>query len=277
MKGKAANGMGHAMTEAALEHTLFQELVAALVDGELPAGEARVVRDHLRGCSRCQREVAVQQGLSAALAREPAGAASPGLRRRIEQMDLPSTAPLALPWRIWAAPAAAAALLAIVIVGGAAVVSIGVGRAGAGIARGGEARSRTAAIPLLRDALADCRRAMARNFPRKADLQAVGAGLEFPVHALDRPDAELFSTWTTTLAGAPAAGLAYRWRGIVVVQYQVPAELMRTQPTVGEALRAIGFYSAVDERQGIVASLSAGSGTLLVADAPPEVLRRLIL
>ena len=288
MKGKAANGMGQAMTEAALEHTLFQELVAALVDGELPAGEARVVRDHLRGCSRCQREVAVQQGLSAALAREPAGAASPGLRRRIEQMDLPSTAPLALPWRIWAAPAAAAALLAIAIVGGAAVVSIGVGRAGAVIARGGEARSRTAAIPLLRDALADCRRAMARNFPRKADLQAVGlhgdqplvavgAGLEFPVHVLDRPDAELFSTWTTTLAGAPAAGLAYRWRGIVVVQYQVPAELMRTQPTVGEALRAIGFYSAVDEKQGIVASLSAGSGTVLVADAPPEVLRRLIL
>src|SRR5207237_9903238 len=96
----------------------------------------------------------------------------------------------------------------------------------------------------------------------KADLQAVRAGLEFPVHALDRPDAELFSTWTTTLAGAPAAGLAYRWRGIVVVQYQVPAVLMRTQTTEGEALRAIGFDGAVDERQAGVASLSEGSGTV---------------
>jgi Putative zinc-finger len=269
--------MGHAMTGAALQHALLQELMAALADGELPSGDARVVREHLRGCSRCQREMAVQQGLSAALAREPAAAASAGLRRRIEHMDLRSPVGLALPWTVWAAPVAAAALLAIVIVGGAAVVSIGVGRAGALIARSGEATSRTAAIPLLRDALADCRRVMGRNFPRKADLQAVGAGLQYPVRALARPDAELFSTWTTTLAGAPAAGLAYRWRGIVVVQYEVPAELIRRQPTLGEALRAIGYYSAVEDGQGIVASLSAGSGTLLLADAPPEVLRRLIL
>lgn len=265
------------MSEAALEHTVLQELMAALADGELPSGEARVVREHQRGCSRCQRELAIQQGLSAAFAREPAGAASAGLRRRIEQMDLRSPVGLPIPWKVWVAAAAAAALVAIVIVGGAAVVSIGVGRAGALIARSGEATSRTASIPLLRDALADCRRAMGRNFPRKADLQAVSAGVQFPVHALARPDAELFSTWTTTLAGAPAAGLAYRWRGIVVVQYEVPAELIRRQPTVGEALRAIGYYSAVEEGQGIVASLSAGSGTVLVADAPPEVLRRLIL
>ena len=134
-----------------------------------------------------------------------------------------------------------------------------------------------AETPLLRDALADCRRATGRNFPRKADLQAVSEGLPFPVRALDRPDAELFSTWKTTLAGSPAAGLAYRWRGKVVVQYAVPAELLRQQPGVAETLVRRGFYTAAEQGQRIVALVGAGGGTLLVGDAPPEELRRLIL
>jgi hypothetical protein len=118
---------------------------------------------------------------------------------------------------------------------------------------------------------------MARNFPRKPDLHAVAEGLQFPIRALDRPDAELFSTWKTTLAGVPAAGLAYRWRGIVVVQYAIPAELIRRQPQLDRALRRTGFYAASDQGQGILAFLADGSGTLLVGDAAPEVLRQLIL
>jgi Putative zinc-finger len=265
------------MIEAALQHTVLQELVAALADGELPPSEERVVRDHLRGCRRCQREIALQQGLCSALGREPVGVATAGLRWRIESMGLPGPSGWAFVWRMWAAPAAAAALIAIGIVGGAAVVSTGVGRAGALIARRDEASRPIASIPLLLEAAADCRRATERNFPRKADLEALAASLPFAVLPLDRPDLELFSTWKTTLAGAPAAGLAYRWHGIVVVQYAVPAELIRKQPTVGEALRLIGHYFAVDGTQGIVASLGKGSGTVLLADAPPEELRRLIL
>jgi anti-sigma factor RsiW len=254
------------MSEAALEHALLQELVAAFADGELPRDEARAVQEHLRGCVRCQRELALQQGLSRALAREPARGASAGLRWRIEQMDPPTPRRGAFPWkRSWAA-AATAAMLLIGVAGGTAL-----------IARRGEASRPIAEIPLLRDAVADCRRAMARHFPRQADLRAVGEGLQFPIRALDRPGAELFSTWKTTLAGSPAAGLAYRWRGIVVVQYVVPAELIRRQPAVGEALRAAGFYAASERGQGILAFLAEGSGTLLVADAPPDELRRLML
>src|SRR5437868_5397718 len=251
------NHKGHVMTEAALEHARLLELVAAFADGELSRDQGRVVREHLRICARCRRELALQQDLARALAQEPVRGSSADLRRRVEQIGRANPRRGASLWNRGRAATAAAAMALIGVAGGI-------------VLRGqrGDASRPVAEIPMFHDALADCRRAMARNFPRKADLQAVGAGLEFPVHALDRPDAELFSTWTTTLAGAPAAGLAYRWRGIVVVQYQVPAELMRTQPTVGEALRAIGFYSAVDEKQGIVASLSAGSGTVLVADAP---------
>ena len=118
---------------------------------------------------------------------------------------------------------------------------------------------------------------MGRNFPKKADVEAVRQGLPFSLRPLDRPDAELFSTWKTTLAGAPAVGLAYHWRGMVVVQYAVPTELIREQREIGAALREDGFYAASEQGQGIVAFLAGDSGTLLVSDAPPQELRQLLL
>jgi hypothetical protein len=253
------------MTEAALEHARLRELVAALADGELPAWQARVVEEHLHGCTPCRRELDLQQDLFRSLAKEPVREAPAGLRRRIGRVGAKAREPYAmLRNRRWAG-SAVAALLLIGIASGIAL------RHGAG------EKKTIAEIPLLRDAVADCRRAMARNFPRKADLGAAAEGLQFRIHPLDRPDAELFSTWRTTLAGSPAAGLAYRWRGIVVVQYAVPAELIRQQPGVGKALRGAGFYGASGQREAVVAFLADGSGTVLVADAPVEELRRLIL
>src|SRR5438094_9774076 len=83
------------MTEAARDHTLFHpELVAAFADGELSVGEARVVQRHLADCVLCQRELALQQGLSWALGQEPARPASAGVRRRIAQVGTPTSRPL---------------------------------------------------------------------------------------------------------------------------------------------------------------------------------------
>ena len=259
------------MSRAALDHALLQELVAAFVDDELPPDEALIVEQHLRDCGRCQRELALQQGLASALAHAPPEIASANLRRRIEQIGLPAPRRQVFRRIRWAAPLAGAAA-AIAILVAAASVSIERGPA----TSAGEARNPVAGIPLLRDAVADCRRAMSRNFPRRADVAGVANGLGFPVRALERLDVQLFSTWQTTLAGSPAAGLAYRWRGIVVVQYAVAPEIVRQQPDMGGALRAGGSYSAFDREQGIVAFLADGAGTLLLADAPPEELSELI-
>src|SRR5437899_2956779 len=128
------------MTEAALEHARLLELVAAFADGELSPDQGRVVREHLRTCARCRRELALQQDL----------------------------------------------------------------------------------------------------------------------------------------AETPPAGLAYRWRGIVVVQYLVPTELIRRPPEVREALRGAGFYATSEQGRGIIAFVADGCGTLLMADASPEELRRLM-
>src|SRR5438105_11800610 len=254
------------MTEAALEHARLLELVAAFAVGELSRDQGRVVREHLRICGRCRRELALQQDLARALGQEPVRWSSADLRRRVEQIGRANPRRGASLWNRGRAATAAAAMALIGVAGGI-------------VLRGqrGDASRPVAEIPMFHDAIADCRRATARNFPRKADLQAVGEGLEFPIRALNRPDTELFSTWKTTLAGAPAAGLAYRWRGIVVVQYLVPTDVVRRQLALGEALRLARFYAASEAGRGLIAFLREGSGTLLLADATPEELRRLVL
>src|SRR5205823_12888578 len=123
------------------------------------------------------------RGAPRAPAEDAARGAWAGLRGRIERAGAPARGRRACLWkRRWAAPAAAAVVLT--------------GIAGAAL-RGRNGQRPVAEIPMIRDALADCRRVMGRNFPRKADLRAVAEGLQFPVHPLDRPGAELFSTWKT--------------------------------------------------------------------------------
>ena len=87
----------------------------------------------------------------------------------------------------------------------------------------------------------------------------------------------LSTTWKTTLAGAPAAGLAYRWRGIVVVQYAMATDMIGREPEVARALSSGGFYTAVHSAQSVVAVLQAGSATVVIAETSPDQLRRLIL
>jgi putative zinc finger protein len=268
MRNHGRQQAGHLVTDEALEHAGVQELVAAFADGELSGEEGRAVEEHLRGCERCRRELTIQQDLSSALAREPTPGTSAGLRQRIEGMGEPQPArsDRGSAFRLrWASPALAALVL-LGIAGGAALLA---GRA--------RASRQMAAVPLLHDALADCRRAMSRNFPKKADLPAVTENLTFPVRALEQPGLELFSTWKTTLAGSPAVGLAYRWRGVVVVQYAVPADLVRQQPRLAETVSGAAVYEGSLLGQGVIALLQGGSGTLLIAEVAPGELRKLIL
>jgi hypothetical protein len=249
--------------ESALQHARVRELVAAFADGELVREHSREVEEHLDTCATCRRELALQQDIARALSREPTPGASVSLRRRIAWLGEPEPSQ-SRRWN-WRWATAAAAVVAAIFAGTLVVMH-----------RGAPGRP-PAEIPLLRDALADCSRVMGRNFPKKADLAALSASVPFPVRTLVRPDAELFSTWKTTLAGAPAAGLAYRWRGIVVVQYAVATEMIGREPEVARALSRGGFYTAVHSAQSVVAVLEAGSGTVVIAEASPEELRRLIL
>jgi anti-sigma factor RsiW len=66
-------------------------LLHALIDGELDAGHAREVEDHIAGCPRCAAQLAAYREMSSAIAGADLGyAAPPQLRQRIEA-SLPRT------------------------------------------------------------------------------------------------------------------------------------------------------------------------------------------
>jgi len=66
-------------------------LLHALIDGELDAGHAREVENHIKDCPRCAAELAAYREMSKAVAGADLRFASPlGLRRRIEA-SLPQT------------------------------------------------------------------------------------------------------------------------------------------------------------------------------------------
>jgi anti-sigma factor RsiW len=97
-------------------------LLHALIDGELDAGHAREVEDHIAGCPRCAAQLAAYRELSKAIA--GAGlrySAPPGLRRRIEaslpQRRMPNRRSLLRGFAMGSAASAIAAtgLVAIVL------------------------------------------------------------------------------------------------------------------------------------------------------------------
>ena len=248
------------MLEPVLDHARLQEMVAAFADHELPPEQMLAVEEHLKSCTRCQRELEAQRRISRALAHEPpARGASARLRRRVEEIGAPSSRFESR--RRWVA------------VGAAAAVALGVA-AGSLLQRNRGAPAVDALV--IRDSLADCRRVMGRNFPKKADLAGTAAGLGFPVRALPAPAGGPFSTWRTTLAGAPAAGLAYRWRGGVVVQYVVSRDVIRREPLLAAALRD-GSWSTTAQGQAILVQMRDDAATVLVGDGPVEDLRQLML
>jgi negative regulator of sigma E activity len=105
------------------------ERITALVDGELPAAEARLLEEHLAGCAACREARAAEEGIAARLRAAPRPALPAGFARGV--MDRVASAPAPgeaasegepariLPFApLWvAAVAVAAAVVAMVIVG----------------------------------------------------------------------------------------------------------------------------------------------------------------
>jgi len=70
-----------------------ETLLHALIDGELDAGHAREVEDHIAGCPRCAADLAVYREMSKAVAAADLRYTAPlALRRRIEA-SLPQATP----------------------------------------------------------------------------------------------------------------------------------------------------------------------------------------
>lgn len=271
-----ARGAEHDPEEVAARearHGILIDLLGAYVDRELPPETAAQVEAHLVGCSRCRRELAVQQATRERLAAEPSVGASSALRDRIAAAVAATPLPPSPPRRSRLAPrtlaiACSAALLL-------ALASLFVWR-GVGDAPTVVRVEQAASVPLLAEVLADYRRVTAGDLPGRArDLAAVRAAVPFAVEPLQSPELRLVAAWTATIDAEPSAVLAYRAGDRVLLQYLVPEAHLFRSPAMRAAIGGGHVVTAQDGVQGLAAWPLPAAGSILVGDLPAEQLARL--
>ena len=281
-----ATGPGESPEERAAReerHELLIELLGAYADRELPPETTSQIDAHLVGCARCRRELSVHQAVRRRLGVEPPLAASPALRDRIAAAVAATPIPIAPPeiperagWTRWLRPRT----LTLVVVA-IALLSAGIATGASWHARRStpvvrELAAATTSVPLLRDALLDFRRATAGDLPGRArGLEVVRSAVPFPVVPLHAPDLRLLAAWTTSLAGEPAAVLAYRWQDRLVLEYVVSEELFFQNAAIRGAVSDGRTLTANDGARGVAAWPGEATGTVLVADLPADRLARL--
>lgn len=274
-------------------HELLASFLAASADGELPAETQSQLDAHLAGCARCRRELSMHRALRERLGREPVPAATAALRERIatgiryappptmQAADVVGNAASnvarlepARPHRSsrrWRVAGAAALFAAIVLV----VALLRAGDEGVLARVGGSSRASgqvtsSASVPLFAAVLTDYRRVTASDLPGRArDLGAVRAAVPFPVTPLANSELRLLAAWTTSLAGEPAAVLAYRWNDRVVLQYLVSDALLFQSPNVRALLAQQRDVVARDGNQGLLLWAQPESGSMLVGELSP--------
>ena len=280
-----ATNQGESAAERAAReerHAVIIDLLGAYADGELPPETTSQIDAHLVGCARCRRDLAVHQAVRQRLGVEPpVAAASPALRERIAAAVAATPVvvapPLPVPGSPRLAPRAVVATIAIVLVTLTAALWIGVSRHQHADAPAlGRLASSPASVPLIRDALADYRRATASDLPGRArDLEAVRGAVPFPVEPLHASGLRLLAVWTTELQDDPAVVLAYRWDDRILLEYLVPETRFFQHHDVRQAVSGGRLLVASDGAQGVVAWPTEAAGALLVGDVAPALLAQL--
>lgn len=247
-------------------HALLATLLGAFADGELPPETMAQVDAHLLGCARCRRELLVHRVVRQRLEAEPVPAAPSALRERIVAAVAAAPAP--------SLPAGAAARPSRWRVVAIAVTVLALGGAAAWAWHAGRAPAVDVVSPaqpgLMSAVLGDYAKVSAADLPgRSRDLALVREALPFPVAPLAHPSVQLIAAWTTTIDGEPAAALAYRWGGRVLLQYVVSAEqgyrapAFRAAFAAGRALAANGGPArALAWAQGDAVSFLVGPATV---------------
>ena len=269
-------------------HELLASFLAASVDGELPAETQSQLDAHLAGCARCRRELSMHRALRDRLGREPVPAATSALRERIAtgiRYAPPPTMPVddgetdgtltadASPSRAKRRPLAAAVALVVLIGILASSLKSGslifpyAGRGAVSALPPKALVASSASVPLFAAVLSDYRRVTASDLPGRArDIGAVRAAVPFSVTPLENPELRLLAAWTTSLAGEPAAVLAYRWNDRVVLQYLVSDALLFQSPNVRALLAQQRDVTSRDGEQGLLLWSQPESGSILVGE-----------
>lgn len=257
-------------------HGWTWQRLAAYAGGRLDDAETMQVERHLRVCAECRRDLSIQVVNNSRLV--DASLAEPGLaeaqaaslhalqryanrRRGIERVGLWSRIPLRrlAVYGGWCT----AILLAILLVHREAV-------------HGADTEVvLSPSIPMIDHALSDYRLRIRHGIRmRPVTLERLSRDVGLPVSRLLASRARLIAGWAMTLRGEPAAALAYRLDGQVVIQYVISEALFFRQQVVRDAVRRTGRYRTVDGDHAVVAWPGLGAGVLLIGAGPVELLDR---
>lgn len=248
-----------------MEHERLIELMSAYLDGEVVPEQVPMLEAHLLGCERCRQELSLQRGVRARLERQEMERAPVALRERIKARlaDDIKTHPRrrSQHWRVKAptwAGWALAACLALVL----------------GLYLGLWRNPGPQPIPMIAAALADYHHQLAGELPATdaVSLEKLERSLPFPVIPIAHLRSHLIAAWSPRIRGEPAAALAYRLNGRVIVQYVVSEGLFFRQPRLRDAIAAHGLYVASAGQDSVVAWPGADNGSLLIGPVSVEQL-----
>lgn len=255
--------MNTSETQHRQEHERLIESLGAYVDGELAPEQAAVLEAHLLGCQRCRQELSLQRAMRTRLEYQEMQRAPAALRERIRTALEAEDAEawprhshkqyrwsVLLPWAGWAL----AACLALVI----------------GLQLGLSHNPGPQPVPMIAAAIANYHQQLAGELPAAdtVSLSKLKRSLPFPVTPIAGLRSHMISAWSLRIRGQPAAALAYRLDGQVIVQYVVSESLFFRQPQVREAVAAHGLYVVSVGRNSVVARPGADNGSLLIGSVP---------
>lgn len=261
--------MNTSRTESDMEHKRLAGLLGAYLDGELSSERVQVLEAHLLACERCRQELALQRDVRTCLEQQTIDRAPTALRERIQARlddDTPAQPASERKRRRWTrVPAwtgwALAACLALVI--------------GLHFALGRHASAQT--IPMVTAALNNYHQQLTGTLPvgSAASLARLERSLPFPVTPIAGLRPHLVAAWSLRIRGTPAAALAYRLDGQLIVQYVVSESMFFRQPQVREAVAAHGAYIVSAGQESVMAWPRHDSGCLLIGTVSVQRLESL--
>ncbi|HEY8942974.1 MAG TPA: hypothetical protein VIM73_01880 [Polyangiaceae bacterium] len=231
--------------------------------------DEREIRDHVRCCERCQRELKLLGSVQRRLANLASSEHDPALLvrafARLDADALRGTPVKSEISRRW--------LLAAV---GGWAAAAGFGALWVAQRKAPDATRAAALPPMVNEVLREYERARERELPAPRAADELDRALGHPIPYLKSGDVTLVSSWLTTIREESSAAIAYRYRERIVVQFVVSEALFLRQPVVRDAIARKGVYLGQAGAQGVVGRVGRGVGSLLVGESSPEVLERLL-
>jgi anti-sigma factor RsiW len=267
-------------------HEALAGLLAAYVDGELPAETMAQIEAHLLGCDRCQREVSLHRAVVTTLGQTQGPVASAAFQTRVRQAVAATPVPPpatrsaeTLPW--WQQRAAQVGMMGVVVLMlGWWYVAPTPRRSSAATSPVVRGASATAVVvtgePLFDSLRVHYEATAVRDLPGRArDLETVRRAVGMPIAPLAVPGAQLSGAWTSTLDGELIGVLAYRWKDKLLVQYVIPDAVIFRSAVVRNALAQQRLVAAQWGALGLLGWPQARGMTVLAAPTTWAELRSL--